>query len=118
MRNAYSICATHVSLSRPTGMFQSGSIDWPRLFGRCTLCGGVVCAALCRVLGERDAKKDGETSQSQKGEWAAPKLQRAAGNDGSRSRLVPGCHGPPAQTVARTGAPRACIPARREAIGV
>jgi hypothetical protein len=36
-------------------------MGWRYRFGRCTLCGGIVCAALCRVSGERGAKKDRKT---------------------------------------------------------
>src|SRR6266508_2288683 len=83
------------------------SIGWRRRFGRYTLCGGIVYAALCRVLGERDAKNDSKTTQTQKDESAAVQRRRTDGNDGSRSRPVLGRPEPPAQTVARIGASRA-----------
>jgi len=42
-------------------LFVQMPMGWRYRFGRCTLCGGIVCVAFCRVSRERDAKKDRKT---------------------------------------------------------
>src|SRR5262249_928893 len=42
------------------------SHGWRRRFGRCTLYGGIVCAASCRLLGERNAKKTANPFRAKK----------------------------------------------------